>query len=94
MRDVSSVSLLWFLRYPHNELLFAVTKMYPFSPTLQTSGRDISKTVTNTAMEFSAILIYIKVIVWKEFYFFRNVPLSDQCEFQRPETRIAGASGS
>ena len=74
--------------------MFAVTKMYPFLPTPQTSGRDISKTVTNISMEFSAILIYIKVIALTKFYFFRIVPLSDQCEFQRSETRIAGASGS
>ena len=74
--------------------MFAVTKMYPFLPTPPTSGRDISKTVTNISMEFSAILIYIKVIALTKFYFFRIVPLSDQCEFQRPETRIAGVSGS
>ena len=70
--------------------MFAVTKMYP----PQTSGRDISKTVANIAMEFSAILIYVKVIVLTKFYFCRNVPLSDQCKFQRPEIKIAGASGS
>ena len=62
--------------------------MYKLLTKLQTSGRDISKTVRNIKKTFSMILIYINIIISTKFNFCGHVPLNDSWGFKEQQSEL------
>ena len=58
-----------------------------FLTKLQTSARDIPKTLANITKNFSMILIYVKMITLTELHFCRNVPLNDPCGLSKTKNQ-------
>ena len=58
-----------------------------FLTKLQTSARDIPKTLANITNNFSMILIYVKMITLTELHFCRNVPLNDPCGLSKTKNQ-------
>ena len=63
--------------YLHIHILLTNKKVNQFLTKSQTSGRDISKNVTNIGKKFSMILIDMKMIILTKFHFCGNVHLID-----------------
>ena len=58
-----------------------IIKKVLFLTKWQTSGRDISRTITNPAKIFLAFLIHIKVINLRKFHFSMTAPLRKSLSF-------------
>ena len=58
-----------------------------FLTKLQTSARDIPKTLANITKNFSMILIHVKMITLTELHFCRNVPLNDPCGLSKTKNQ-------